>query len=406
MVRDTLQDIIQDFSPEKFIHFFRLKNRAFRPYSEPDPEYNDDQFTHALFLGEIPFNETDKLLIYSFRVNRDLTERSGKKAQYEKGKKILKDFLADAGIFIFYDDNGNFRFSLITATYTGTKRRFSHFKRYTYFVSPAETNKTFLNQIGRADFSSIDRIKEAFSVEPVTKQFYDELQNWYFWAMDKIRFPEDYKYSQEPAQDKEIRNATNLIRLITRIIFIWFLKEKELVPPILFDRTELDKIVLEFMRDTGSSNYYNAILQNLFFATLNQKMEERKFANEDGYPANKKEYGVKTLFRYADKFLINKRRVLELFNKIPFLNGGLFDCLDKEDEEGRVIYIDGFSRNPKKRAILPDYLFFQAEGQRVDLSEYGLGSNRPVRGLIEILNSYNFTIDENTPVDQEVALDP
>jgi len=42
----------------------------------------------------------------------------------------------------------------------------------------------------------------------------------------------------------------------------------------------------------------------------------------------------------------------------------------------------------------------------VDLSEYGLGKKRPVRGLIEILNSYNFTIDENTPIDQEVALDP
>jgi len=29
-----------------------------------------------------------------------------------------------------------------------------------------------------------------------------------------------------------------------------------------------------------------------------------------------------------------------------------------------------------------------------------------VRGLINILSSYNFTVDENTPVDQEIALDP
>ncbi len=35
-----------------------------------------------------------------------------------------------------------------------------------------------------------------------------------------------------------------------------------------------------------------------------------------------------------------------------------------------------------------------------------LNNSKPVRGLIEILNSYNFTIDENTPVDQEIALDP
>ena len=71
-----------------------------------------------------------------------------------------------------------------------------------------------------------------------------------------------------------------------------------------------------------------------------------------------------------------------------------------------MIYVDGFSRNPAKQSIIPDYLFFQQEEERVDLSSYGLGTSRPVRGLIEILNSYNFTIDENTPVDQEIALDP
>ncbi|MEW6619513.1 MAG: Eco57I restriction-modification methylase domain-containing protein, partial [bacterium] len=79
--------------------------------------------------------------------------------------------------------------------------------------------------------------------------------------------------------------------------------------------------------------------------------------------------------------------------------------LDKEDETGKVIYVDGFSRNPAKHSIIPDYLFFQQEEERVDLSQYGLG-NKPVRGLIEILNNYNFTIDENTPIDQEIALDP
>ena len=108
----------------------------------------------------------------------------------------------------------------------------------------------------------------------------------------------------------------------------------------------------------------------------------------------------------ADKFLINKEKVGELFEDIPFLNGGLFDCLDKEDEDGKVVYVDGFSRNPKKQAIIPDYLFFQNQEERVNFSQYGLGVNEPVRGLIEILNNYNFTIDENTPIDQEVALDP
>ena len=288
----------------------------------------------------------------------------------------------------------------------GKRRDWSNFKRYTYFVSKKLTNKTFLKQIGEGDFSTLEKIKEAFSVDPVTKQFYNEIQNWYFWAMDKIKFPDDYKYSTDPVKDTEIRNATSLIRLITRIIFIWFLKEKDLVPLDLFSKEKLTKIVKNFLKDKNSSNFYNAILQNLFFATLNQKMDERKFAENKGFPANSKEYGVKNLYRYEDKFLINKDEALKLFKDIPFLNGGLFDCLDKEDETGKVVYVDGFSRNPAKEAFISDYLFFQQQEEKVDLSKYGLGSQKPVKGLIEILNSYNFTIDENTPVDQEIALDP
>ena len=402
--REILKEIIENFSTEKFIHFFRNKNTSFRPMQEDLLNYNDGDFTSGEKIGEIEFQDSN-LIICSFQVLEELSERSGKKKQYELGKRILKETNTDAGIFIFYDGDGNFRFSLIYTEYFDTKRKFSYFKRFTYFVSPRLTNKTFLEQIGEADFSSIEKIKEAFSVEPVTKLFYEEIQNWYFWTIDKIKFPEDYKYNDDLDKDKEIRNATNLIRLITRIIFIWFIKEKGLIPDILFDREELKGIVRDF-NEPGASNYYNAILQNLFFATLNSKMEERGWAKDKGYPKNKSTYGVKNLYRYEDKFLINEEEVLNLFKEIPFLNGGLFDCLDKEDESGKVIYIDGFSRNPNKQAIISDYLFFQQNEIRVDLSKYGLGSNKPVRGLIEILKSYNFTIDENTPIDQEVALDP
>jgi REP element-mobilizing transposase RayT len=405
MSREKLKEIIDDFSPNKFRDFFRLKSRTFRPYLERLSQYDDEDFTQALFIGEIPFDNGQKLGIYSFRVNGELNERSGKKKQYEKGKKVLKDNQVDAGIFIFYDDNNNLRFSLIYTEYFGARRRFSYFKRFTFFVSPRLTNRTFLKQVGDGDFSSLEKIKEAFSVEPVTKEFYSELQSWYFWATDKVKFPEDYKYSNDIQKDRELRNATNLIRLITRIIFIWFLREKGLVTDELFDKVRLKSIVKDFLKD-GSSNYYNAILQNLFFATLNQKIEERKFAIEGDFDANKKEYGVKNLYRYRDKFLISEEEVLELFKDIPFLNGGLFDCLDKEDDTGRVIYIDGFSRNPKKQAIISDYLFFQENEEGVDLSTYELGRNRPVRGLFEILKNYNFTVDESSSIDQEIALDP
>ena len=406
MSKELLQDIIKDFSPEKFPRFFREKNRSFAPRTENLIQYDDAHFRNGIKLGEVQFAQDEKMLICAFEANQPLSERSGKKAQYEKGKKILKESQSDAGIFVFYNPQGNFRFSLIYANYLGKTRDWSAFRRFTYFVSPSETNKTFLRQIGEGDFSSLEKIKGAFSVEKVTKEFYAEIANWYFWTMDKAQFPKDFKYSADPQKDDELRNAINLIRLITRIIFIWFIRQKGIIPDALFDKNLQKSIVKDFCRDNKSANYYNAILQNLFFGTLNQKMDERGFAKEGSFHKNINEYGVKNLFRYADKFTINEDEVIGLFKDIPFLNGGLFDCLDKPDEQGKTIYVDGFSRNTSKQAKIPDYLFFQENEISVDLSSLGLGRNQKVKGLFEILNNYNFTIDENTPVDLEIALDP
>lgn len=405
-----LNKIIQDFAPENFINFFREKNNKFKPIFESIP-YDDDNFKESKVVGEIEFENVERFNICSFLVQRELSDRSGKKAQYEKAKKIIKDTNIDAGIFIFYDKNGNFRFSLIFTEYFGTRRKWSYFKRFTYFVSKNLTNKTFLKQVGDGDFSSLEEIKKCFAVEPVTKQFYTEIQNWYFWAQDKVKFPDDYKFSENLEKDLEIRNSTNLIRLITRIIFIWFIKEKNLIPDYLFDKNFCHRILKDFMLNKSSNNYYNAILQNLFFATLNQKMSERSFA-DDSSQHDKPDQGIKTLYRYPEKFNISKEDVLKLFKDIPFLNGGLFDCLDKFDEEklkiGKKdqIFIDGFTRIEEKQAKIPDYLFFQENEEKIDLSGFGLSSKCIVRGLFEILKSYNFTIDENTPIDQEIALDP
>jgi hypothetical protein len=242
---------------------------------------------------------------------------------------------------------------------------------------------------------------QVLDISILNKKFFQELSNWYFAVMDKVSFPDDVE------KNKEIRNATNLIRLITRVIFIWFLKEKQLVPAYLFSKNFVASILKDFNKNKQSHNYYNAILQNLFFATLNQKIEERKFAKEGSFQTNKGEHGVKNLFRYADLFTIPEKEILELFKDIPFLNGGLFDCLDKLNDEGKTEYVDGFSRNPKKKAIVPDYTFFGKE-QEVDLNEvYGTKNKRyTFRGLINILESYKFTVAENTPLEEEIALDP
>jgi len=405
MSREILKDIIEDFSTEKFIHFFRNKNTSFRPMQEDLSNYNDGDFTSSEKIGEIEFQDNN-LIICAFQVLKDLTERSGKKKQYELGKRILKDSNADAGIFIFYDQNGNFRFSLIYTEYFGTKRKFSYFKRFTYFVGairelPLRTNKTFLEQIGEGDFSSLEKIKEAFSVEPVTKQFYQEIANWYFWAVKNVRFPDDAE--KEP-------NGRNIavIRLITRIIFIWFMKERNLIPDELFNENLLGNILKNFTLE--NDNYYKAILQNLFFATLNTRQKERRFRSDKrSYTGYNTDFGNHNVYRYENLFKDSEEAIEKYFLPIPFLNGGLFECLDyksKNKEERK--YIDGFTDLKKYQPQVPNYLFFDEE-EIVDLSEdYNDTKYRrtKVKGLIKTLSQYNFTIDENEPDDIEIALDP
>ncbi|MBL7179878.1 MAG: N-6 DNA methylase [Desulfobacterales bacterium] len=240
--------------------------------------------------------------------------------------------------------------------------------------------------------------QEVFSVALLSKRFYQDLSSWYFWALKHVEFPDDAE------KDRDVRNATSVIRLITRLMFVWFLKEKKLVPDALFDKDELDEH-LDY-KDSHDSTYYKAILQNLFFATLNTKMkkddpESRKFVN--------RQYGIQEFYRY-ERFFKDKNKALKLFETIPFLNGGLFENLDKNIAQTNEVRIDCFSNRPvyEKRLKVPDFLFFGAADQ-IDLSDvYGSQKrkNETVRGIIHILNSYKFTIAENTPIEEEIALDP
>ncbi len=253
--------------------------------------------------------------------------------------------------------------------------------------------------------------EEIFNVELLNKRFYKELSNWYFWALPQVDFPDD----AEP--DGEKRRATGLIRLLTRLIFCWFIKEKDLIPEKLFHHSELAKILRDFdPTNKESSQYYYAILQNLFFATLNQPMGKkgtqpsRRFITNESFQGKNNEHGVTNLFRYKDLFS-DPDSVLDHFADIPFLNGGLFECLDREDpdDKNRLRRIDGFTKNVANRPRIPNHLFFADEVEDIDLSEtYGNKKRKKecVSGLLHILNRYKFTIVENTPIDQEIALDP
>lgn len=247
--------------------------------------------------------------------------------------------------------------------------------------------------------------RQILSVMELNKRFYGELSDWFFWATGKGKSSDmavDFQFGLIPEGERDAARARAVIRLITRIIFVWFLKEKGLVPEKLFDKKDLEKEGFAFPDE--DSAYYKAILQNLFFATLNTKVDKRGVKSDEKFQGKTKEYGNPSLLRHASLCTRGHAQMESLFETVPFLNGGLFECLDKRDQD---VWIDCFTEG-KQQPQVPNQLFFAETPIDVDLNEvYGTkGRSSQVRGLFPILNSYKFTIDENTPVDEEVALDP
>ena len=360
----------------------------------------------ALNLGKISLSDGESIAVYEVELTDNMN--------IERNRRGIRDMLTTdwrnmgyAGAFMFcYRKNESvLRFSYVSETWGFNKQGdyekiSTDTKRYTYLLGEGRVCRTAIEQfkILRDSKQTLSDITAAFSVEALTKQFYKDLFEWYQWAVEpssNITFPNNTTTEDDDRDDIE----TKVIRMITRIMFVWFIKQKNLVPDRIFDVDFLTTILKDFdPYSTTIGNYYNAILQNLFFGTLNRAIMDEDGNTRKFVTSSKRD--VKTLYRYSEMFSISEQEVINLFAEIPFLNGGLFECLDKTkyaDGVEQCYNFDGFSRNDgrfadgrfKHRAVVPNNLFFE-----------------PAKGLISILGRYNFTIEENSPEEQQVALDP
>lgn len=346
MPRNKLEGIINDFEINDFANFFRLKTQAhgnFRLSNEKLSQYNSSEFSKLIKLGQIEFSATEKLVVVGAEVERDLSERSGKKNQYEKAKEILKGLAVDAGIFIFYDASGNFRFSLVYPEAVGRRREWSNFRRFTYFVSKELKNKTFLSRIGDGDFSSLIKIKDAFSVEKVTEDFYLEYRKLFEGLLSELS--KNHTFKNEASRNK-ISPENFAKKLLGQIVFLYFVQKKGwLGVPSGGKWGEGNK---NFMGDLfreaikKNANFYNDYLEKLFYNVLNNPRRN----SVD--PSFSKDFNC----------------------RIPFLNGGLFEAEYKWEDS--LIYID----------------------------------NNIFKAIFDVFERYNFTIEEESPDDKEIAVDP
>ena len=283
---------------------------------------------------------------------------------------IISDLYQAAIVIFHYSDSQRlWRLSFIHRE--GSSKDTTSAKRYSYLCGKERYCRTVadrFNELERVQGKKrLEDVTKVFSIEALTKEFFNDLFKWYdTWAVHLVKFPTGKGANAVLPEEPDVeRNRQHLIRLITRLIFVWFLKQKDnLVPALLFGKDEIAKILNNFdAHSKKQGNYYNGVIQNLFFATLNKPIKERKFANME-VEKRVDDYSIKTVFRdFIDKSLFTEdynpvqypKKFIKLFNPIPFLNGGLFECLDNFDTKE---YIDGFSRERERAAFVPNCLFW------------------------------------------------
>ena len=409
--RKAFDKFIKSFLPEDYARKeMRIEPNGFKP------EYA----TEVILIGQCRSLNLD---VYEIRHSSTNDARVG--IAKDTFKLLQHNSLNNNALVAFVPEEGNgqWRFSLLQIELEAIDqtarihRNYSNPRRFSYVLGPdahVRTPYDYLLKKGKIrtrtenkkTLTPIEDLQSRFSVEVLSKEFYDNLFHWYLWATQhpSVLFPD--KEDPDAGQDKSVK----IIRLITRMLFVWFIKQKGLVPANLFDVNELDKVLKNFdSQSEESSCYYNAILQNLFFATLNrpvvdEEVQVREFAknlhNED----------AKNLYRYAEMFKISEEKVIQLFDKIPFLNASLFDCLDKSKTMNgveRCFKYDGFSRNTNKQAHIPNELFFGKEKfVKVKVDDKKQPDEIMVQGLVGLFERYNFTVEENSPREVEVSLDP
>ena len=361
-----------------------------------------EQVDHFCHLGNVTTSDGKSLGLYEIEVGGNTRLARNRVQLRQMVSQQCEIGSLDGALAVYWDEQGKWRFSFISIQYRFNDKdellkEETASKRYTYLIGKGVQTRTVQARFNQLPVNPIlHELTAAFAVEPLNKEFYNKLYIWFDDAKNHVIYPND------EGIDKDIHKSNSLIRLLTRLLFVWFIKEKGLVNKDLFDPNKLPDII-----DLGRpGSYYKAILQNLFFATLNREINDRSFRTDTKGKPNSTNYLAGNLYRYRDHFLNDKKEdIISLFKQTPFLNGGLFECLDREANneekqkfdagkslrgERNAIRIDGFSDRTDNGLCVPNSLFF----------------NEEETGLIDLLKQYQFTVEESTPLDVDVALDP
>lgn len=316
--------------------------------------------------------------------------------------------------------SGKWRLSFIRMEYDFTEGKLSQkltpAKRYSYLVGKDEPCHTALERLYPLFVNddiplNFKELEDAFSVESVTKQFYNAYRDKY---LELKEFLEDNDEFMAEAKEGNFTSEQFTKKLMGQIVFLYFIQKKGWlgVQAFPFNMTEKEYKNALF-RNTKSRDIIPQIykLNNENIATINTDAlfslsdDDAKFVSTlvkgKAWGEGPKNF-MRALFNscvkqgrnYFDDYLeplfyeaLNINRGSSGFYarfhcRIPFLNGGLFEQMDNYDWQNTSFHI-------------PNEIFSNVEekGDEAD-------------GILDIFDRYNFTMAEDEPMEKEVAIDP
>ena len=292
----------------------------------------------------------------------------------ERSRTALRNFTADylsnrdskdaALVAYFSSDPDDWRFSYIHMEYkldttssgkVTVRKDITPAKRFSFLVGKNEPNHTAQAQLlpivaDDHHNPTLGSLEAAFSVDKVTKQFYQDYRGLYEklkTELDNI-ISKDSKIAQE-FKNKSITTANFSKKFMGQIVFLYFLQKKGWLGVRRNQSGAFDKWGqgpknflkrLQGKEFIDYENFFNDILEPLFYEALATDRPKDIYSRFDC--------------------------------KIPFLNGGLFEPLNGYNWIETDIKID-------------DSLFEE---------------------IFRTFDLYNFTVREDEPLETEVAVDP
>lgn len=382
--------------------------------------YYVDGYYH---IGNYTGNDGNKIAVFSVALNKGDSVERARTMQRNFIKPLLQNSMCAGALVAFYTSNEpeKWRLSFIRLDYEFSKgkvtEKLTPARRYSYLVGkgePCNTAKQRLFPIFNNDDSNpdIDELEEAFSVEKVTNEFFQLYCEKYHQLREFLESNEDFM------QEAQIRNFTSeqfAKKLLGQIVFLYFIQKKgwlgvDAIPVVM---TEKEYKNAFFARGQKSRDIVGAIYEQQLDGTYKIVFEKLKqLSDEDeeflagivkGKPwgTGPKDF-MRKIFdgcvsagkNYFDDYLeplfytgLNKNRgengfYPALHRRIPFLNGGLFEQLDNYEWENNNFNI-------------PNSIFSNVDEK-----------GRYADGILDIFDRYNFTMNEDEPMEREVAIDP